>query len=195
VAEGPLTAPGVYRWSVKTVSDDAADALKSTPPGTYQWVDAKIPDLTSLPAPHITIDLPRQPGAESTIWKISATLVAFKPEADQDYHLVIHDDSGNSMIVEIPDPTILTAACRFTEEITAARQAFDAKFGLQMKLLEHATALMAAQPNQEPLPLMITNVNTPVVVTGVGYFDEIHGQTGVAPNGLELHPVLNIEFP
>ena len=27
-------------------------------------------------------------------------------------------------------------------------------------------------------------------VTGVAFFDYIHGQTGVAPNGIELHPVL-----
>jgi hypothetical protein len=31
-------------------------------------------------------------------------------------------------------------------------------------------------------------------VTGVGFFDRIHGQTGVAPNGIELHPVLDIQF-
>lgn len=28
-------------------------------------------------------------------------------------------------------------------------------------------------------------------VTGVGFFDVIHGQTGVAPNGIELHPVVS----
>jgi hypothetical protein len=27
-------------------------------------------------------------------------------------------------------------------------------------------------------------------VTGVAYFDFQHGQTGVAPNAIELHPVL-----
>jgi hypothetical protein len=27
-------------------------------------------------------------------------------------------------------------------------------------------------------------------IRGVGFFDFIHGQTGVAPNGIELHPVL-----
>jgi hypothetical protein len=27
----------------------------------------------------------------------------------------------------------------------------------------------------------------------VGFWDEIHGQTGVAPNGIELHPVLRFE--
>jgi hypothetical protein len=33
-----------------------------------------------------------------------------------------------------------------------------------------------------------------VVVTGVGFFDFLHGQTGAAPNGIELHPVLKIEL-
>ena len=27
-------------------------------------------------------------------------------------------------------------------------------------------------------------------LTGVGFFDIPHGQTGVAPNAIELHPVL-----
>ena len=27
-------------------------------------------------------------------------------------------------------------------------------------------------------------------MTGVAFFDFLHGQTGVAPNGIELHPVL-----
>jgi hypothetical protein len=27
-------------------------------------------------------------------------------------------------------------------------------------------------------------------VTGVAFFDFLHGQTGVAPNGIKLHPVL-----
>jgi hypothetical protein len=36
---------------------------------------------------------------------------------------------------------------------------------------------------------------TPVTVTGVGFFDRVHGQTGVAlKNGIELHPILAIEF-
>ena len=27
-------------------------------------------------------------------------------------------------------------------------------------------------------------------VVGVAFFDFLHGQTGVAPNGIELHPIL-----
>jgi hypothetical protein len=26
---------------------------------------------------------------------------------------------------------------------------------------------------------------------GVAFFDYLHGQTGVAPNGIELHPILD----
>ena len=33
-----------------------------------------------------------------------------------------------------------------------------------------------------------------IIVTGVGFFDFLHGQTGAAPNGIELHPVLKIEL-
>src|SRR5262249_6877291 len=36
--------------------------------------------------------------------------------------------------------------------------------------------------------------STPVRVTGIGMFDFLHGQTGVAPNGIELHPVIDIIF-
>jgi Bacterial pre-peptidase C-terminal domain len=37
-------------------------------------------------------------------------------------------------------------------------------------------------------------VSVPVRIRGVGMFDFLHGQTGVAPNGIELHPVLDIVF-
>jgi hypothetical protein len=32
-----------------------------------------------------------------------------------------------------------------------------------------------------------------VTITGVGFWDEDHGQTGVAPNAIELHPVLRFK--
>jgi hypothetical protein len=30
-------------------------------------------------------------------------------------------------------------------------------------------------------------------MTGVLFFDKLHGQTGVAGNGVELHPVISLE--
>jgi hypothetical protein len=36
---------------------------------------------------------------------------------------------------------------------------------------------------------------TAAEVVGVGFFDRVHGQTGVASsNGIELHPILAITF-
>jgi len=34
-----------------------------------------------------------------------------------------------------------------------------------------------------------------VRITGVGFFDYVRNQRGVAPNGVELLPVLDVEFP
>ena len=41
---------------------------------------------------------------------------------------------------------------------------------------------------------MIVHLSFPVHVTGIGFFDFLHRQDGVAPNGVELHPVLSISF-
>jgi hypothetical protein len=36
---------------------------------------------------------------------------------------------------------------------------------------------------------------TPARITGVGFFDRVHGQAGVSQaNGVELHPILKIEW-
>jgi hypothetical protein len=33
-----------------------------------------------------------------------------------------------------------------------------------------------------------------VLISGAGFFDFQHGQSGVAPNAVELHPVLDVVF-
>ena len=44
-------------------------------------------------------------------------------------------------------------------------------------------------------PLFQTAVPpTLVCLTGIGFFDRAHGATGAAPNVIELHPVLKVEF-
>jgi len=34
----------------------------------------------------------------------------------------------------------------------------------------------------------------PVEITGIGFFDPAHKQTGRAPNNIEIHPILSIQF-
>jgi hypothetical protein len=159
---------GVERWSVKTGTDSGGstiDLTSSTP--------TTISNLISVSAPHpIPVDTRISP-TETTSWTINATLIGYKVENDSDYHLVISDDAGSTMIVEIPSPNCVGSSSPFASAIAQARSKFDAVF----------TASSSLQ-----------HVNVPVQVKGIAMFDFLHGQTGVAPNGIELHPVLDIIF-
>jgi hypothetical protein len=55
--------------------------------------------------------------------------------------------------------------------------------GVTLGYLRHVARAMVYQPS-------FTALSGSATVTGVGFFDVIHGQTGVAPNGIELHPVV-----
>lgn len=159
---------GVERWSVKTGTD--ADVglvnLNST-------TNTTIASMRAFPTPSTIPSNNRISPEETTVWVINATLTLYKLETDSDYHIVIQDSSGNTMITEIPSPSCVGAGSPFLPGITNARNEFNAKF----------TATSSFQ-----------TANIPVKVTGVGMFDFLHGQTGVAPNGIELHPILDIVF-
>jgi uncharacterized membrane protein len=159
---------GVERWSVKTGTDADVGMVNLN-----SSTSTAITSMRAFTAPNPIPANNRISGPETTVWVINATLTLFKLESDSDYHLVIQDSSGNTMITEIPAPSCVGSGSPFLPGITNARSEFDAKF----------TATTSFQ-----------TANIPVQVTGVGMFDFLHGQTGVAPNGIELHPVLNIVF-
>jgi len=110
---------------------------------------------------------------ETTVWTINATLTQYKLESDSDYHLVVRDGAGNTIVTEIPLPGCVGAESPFAASIANARAKFDAMF----------------IPDGN-----FQFVNVPVQITGVAMFDFLHGQTGVAPNGIEIHPILDINF-
>jgi hypothetical protein len=159
---------GVERWSVKTGTDADASAinLQSTTATTIASLDA-IPAPSSLPANN------RVKPTETTVYQVHATLTQYKLEADSDYHLVLSDGAGHTMIAEIPDPSCVGSSSPLLSSIQKARAEFDAKY----------TATGSFQ-----------TANVPATVTGVGFFDFNHGQTGVAPNAIELHAVLDVQF-
>ena len=159
---------GVERWAVKTGTDSTSNLVNLTPQDTT---------VTSLRAQAMPTSIPsttRLPtSAETQVWRVSATLTSFKLENDSDIHLVLTDSSGATMIAEIPS-TNCDAGSAWATQIAHSRNAFAAKF----------TASTSFQ-----------QANVPVVVTGIGMFDFAHGQTGAAPNQIELHPVFDICFP
>src|SRR5439155_6890811 len=159
---------GVERWSVKTGTDADASLINLSSTTT-----TTIASLAALPAPSPIPLNSRVRPTETTVFSITATLTVYKREADSDYHLVISDGSGNTMITEIADPQCVGAGSPLLPGIQNARAEFDAR-------LRATTSFKTA--------------NLGVTVTGVGFFDFKHGQTGVAPNAIELHPLLDISF-
>ena len=165
--EAVIGSCGVERWSVKTGTDADAGLINLSPTQTT------IASLISLPAPTNLPPNNRIQPTETTVFQLQATLTEYKLEADSDYHLILNDGSGDTMISEIPSPACVGSSSRLLPGIQNARSEFDARY----------TPTSSFQ---------IANV--PVTVTGVGFFDFQHGQTGVAPNGIELHAVLDIQF-
>jgi hypothetical protein len=194
-AEARAQCGGVERWAVKMAADPAASQLS-----VQSAVVTTLDDLVRLTRPTLPSDeVTRAPG-ETSIRTVDARLVRFKREGgrdgDSDYHLVFTDATmlytggGNSVTVsphsfigEIPDPACVAGRhgnsptpSRFATEMQAVRQAFESQFPNRT-----ATGWNDAQ-------------GIPVRVTGVVFFDRPHGQVGRALNGIELHPILSLQF-
>jgi hypothetical protein len=162
-------ACGSERWEVKVARDHDAKSIEVVPKV------ASIELLSRVIAPlHPNAQQNTRYLLELHTFSVSGRLTLIKREADQDYHIVIRDAAGRTMIVEAPDPAC-AAGSRFLPEITAVRTSIDGFFGGPIK-----------RPRKPK--------NLTVYVTGVAFFDVLHGQTGVVPNGIELHPILGIAF-
>ncbi len=162
---------------------------------------------------------------EVVIWQLDVTIIALKLEADGDYHLVLQGGSGETMIGEVPTPSAaFIGNSPWMTNIQAARQAVDDKFVSKLSpanfvpsgkymvprssfsvqppampefMARLPMSFVTPRPGREStVPAFKTQVSpTRARLTGVGFFDKVHGQTGVSQfNGIELHPVLKIEF-
>jgi hypothetical protein len=161
---------GVERWSVKTLSDKRVNRVDFHPH------NSSIGRLRKKPAPDVGSNTPRIDGVETTNFRVRAKLIEFKREEDKDIHLVIGLPSApaKTMIVEFPDTTCPGA--RRSPKKT------------QMAKARAALVAACGEPSSSSFHLL----QGTATVTGVGFFDILHGQTGVAPNGIELHPVLRL---
>ena len=157
---------GVERWPVKTLADPDAPHVSKTA------VRRTVDELAHLPVV-VGIGGARGVGAELKRVKVSAKLVGIKAESDGDFHLVIKDPStGMKMIVEFPNQGCTHGApAKLRAKMQAARLAVAAACGFEPNSGYH-------------------HVTGSVTVSGIPFFDFLHRQTGHAPNGIELHPVL-----
>lgn len=141
--------------------------------------DAEWQLVDSIPTPTTVAELiqvPRPVGPflsdarlvpiERLTFLLRARLVRVIAEDDKDIHIVIRDLEIDSltMVVEVPAPDC-TSNPTLAVQFSAARQA-----------------------------LRGVSRNGVIEIVGVGYFDFLHGQSGMAANGLEIHPVTSLRL-
>jgi hypothetical protein len=162
------TTCGEERWAVKTLSDKREHLVNFKPQ------DSSIGRLRKKPHPDVGPNTKRIKGVETTNYRVAAQLIEMKLEEDHDIHLVISvpGSPAKTMIVEFPDTTCNGASSSPKKgKMASARSAIIAACG-------------------QPSSSHFTELSGKANITGVGFFDIPHGQTGVAPNAIELHPVL-----
>lgn len=99
---------------------------------------------------------------ELRTFRVTAVLRQVITEDDGDWHLVLEDPDtpGATMVAEVPDP-----AC-------ALGSAYAGRYDAVRRDLRAAPRFAVVE------------------LVGIGFFDYLHGQRGMAPNGIELHPVI-----
>lgn len=162
-----LSQCGTERWSVKTAADDDRKLIST------KAQDASIRYLRARHTPSTRPQTGRVAPVELTTYRVHARLVEYVREDDGDYHLVLADRAGRTIIAEIPDPACVAHISPLKAAIRTARTAMDGRFSVTSDF--------------KP-------AGRHVIVKGVGFFDYFHGQTGMAPNDLELHPVTSLRF-
>lgn len=218
------TKPGKERWPVKTGTDqdiglvNRKGVAKTT---VEQMCSFNRPSDMHPPTQEFSVyqDRRAEP-VETTVWQLDATVTALKLEADGDYHLVLQGAGAKTMIAEVPtpNPPFVKATSPFLPYIKKARATVDKELGPHVKAAQfvqagkthlpveafphpeavQAKSLMLATPAEAGPAQATFEVKIPhrkVTVTGVGFFDRVHGQAGVCLfNGIELHPILDIVF-
>jgi hypothetical protein len=168
-SDGGLLTCGVERWSIKTLIDpDTAQInFNNVIPSTIQY-QRSLEKPISLPNTRLPL--------EDTVYSIECIMYKYKLEADNDLHIVIRavNDASQTMVAEIVNaecPGIVNTS-RYAA-LNNLRKWFDSTY--------HPTT-------------SFTNTNVRIRITGVGFFDFLHGQTGIPPNGREIHPVISLSL-
>jgi hypothetical protein len=137
---------GVEAWPAKILADRGAAAALA--PAIRP---ATIAELGALPR-----------RAPRRAYVTTGRILVVKLEADGDFHMVLGDDRGHTIIAELPDPQ-----CAMGSKALAAISRARLK----------AAALRVGQR---------------VRLVGMIFFDRPHRMSGNAPNYAELHPVLSV---
>lgn len=171
----------IARYPVRFGRDNDAD-LVDLSTSTPTTVEA----MRSWPSPGILPPANRISPYETTVLSLEATLVEYQQERSlegSDYRLVLADESGGTIIAKISSPD-----CAAQESGEPGSDLPESRFlpGITSSRAEFAARLSPTTT--------VERSNIHVRVMAIGMFDTLSGQTGEAPNGIQLCPVLGISF-
>lgn len=158
--DAPIAAPslkpcGTERWDVKILSDPKSRLIRFVPP-----VDITIAEVNGLPNGCAGHPRERDSGVELTLFEVEGRVSKKIRERDGDWHVVVSDGEGNTLVAESPSPGC-AASSRYRTLIRLARAQVDR-----------------------------WTVGQVVRFRGVGFYDRFHGQTGMSRSCVEIHPIL-----
>ena len=188
---------GQERWAVKDGTDDSASQVNLS-----QIQPVTLADLVHIKQPHLPGDDTTRLPQEMRVVRLQAHLIQWRLEDDQDYHLVLTDDTenftpgrgkptGHSLVGEIPSPDCLSGS---TGEFGTQSPFLNVAGNPQLGIAPARAQLDNAFPNADLSGGWNDAGGARVEVVGVQFFDRAHGQVSRAPNNLEIHPILSITF-
>jgi len=156
---------GSERWALKTLSDPQRNLVNLRPRTTT------VAAINNRRPPAVLTG--RRDAFERQVWRVTVQIVEDKLEADSDIHLVLFGHGGY-LIAEMPAAVCLPRGTRDRRAIVGARRVFVRRCGAATDTWRQLGAV--------------------AWVSGVGFWDFPHGQSGHARNYAELHPVTAIRL-
>jgi hypothetical protein len=154
--------------ALKTATDPGASGIEWAHP-----VSTTIAELGGVARPSSRREEERVAPVETTAYVLrDVRLSRYKVEEDGDYHLVLEDGAGGSLIAEAVDARCVPETA-LREKMIRVRQALEAKLPVSRKFVRRDEVISVAGP---------------------GFFDKPHRQRGAAPNFVEIHPILEVCF-
>jgi len=159
---------GNERWDIKTLTDAGVSKINFTPDTVT--VDSL---RTIMPGQKIGNTLQRF-GIEFKTYAVKCSIREYRKEDDGDYHLVLVSlsDTTKTIIGEIPDSFCSSVfVSKYASQFATTRTYFEQNIILKKNKTKKGI----------------------YIIYGPAFYDKLHGQLGVAPNGLEIHGILSIK--
>lgn len=159
------------RWPIKTLSDKDTVLINFK-----NIVKSTVHDQINIKRPKGKIT--SRQTSETTVYAIDCYIIGFKKELDRDIHVIIKDiNTEETMVVEVPN----------YKDIYIKNTSREKQFEILRKWFVDNIGKPHSKFKLLKKPILVT-------ITGVGFWDTVHGQKGMAANGREIHPVLSIKF-